>query len=129
VSEEDVNLARTVLELSDAAKTLQAENAVLKPYREQVIAEEKKAKDEADEAEKTRLSELVLKNIKEDEVPEEVVPFISEMDEDKVILWIARNTSAILTSEVKGEDNDEPVIVKTPEDVILVKEQEKFELI
>lgn len=129
-TEEDVSLAKTVLELSEAVKTLQAENAVLKPYRDQVIAEEKKAKEEADKAEKTRLSEMVLKNIESDEVPEEVKPFISEMDEDKVILWIAKNTSAILTSEVKDEeDDDKPIIVGTSDDEPLVKESEKFELV
>lgn len=127
---DSVDLAKKVLEMSEAIEKLQEENEILKPYRDKVIAEEKKAREEAEEAEKTRLSEMVLRNIKSEEIPEEVKPFISEMDEDKVILWIARNTKSFLVSEVKEEDdNDEPVVVETAKEETLVKEQEKFKLV
>jgi len=128
-TEEDVNLAKTVIELSESVKTLQAENAVLKPYRDKVIAEEAKAKEDAELAEQTRLSELVKKYTDEDEVPEEVKTFISEMNEDKVLLWIARNKIIVSeVNEVEVVEDDAPIVVSTPDENTLVEEQEKRKL-
>jgi len=128
-TEEDVNLAKTVIELSESVKTLQAENAVLKPYRDKVIAEEAKAKEDAELAEQTRLSELVKKYTDEDEVPEEVQVFISEMNEDKVLLWIARNKIIVSqVDEVEVVEDDKPIVVSTPDENTLVENQEKRKL-
>jgi len=122
--EKDVELADKVIALSESVELLKSEIEILKPFKDQIEAEEAEKVIAENEATKTRLSELVKKFTKEDEIPEEVQTFISEMDEKSIKLWIADKV-ILVTSEVDGEDDDEPIIVGTSDDNPLVEESDE----
>lgn len=137
-NENEVELAEKVISLSETVLRLESELETLRPLKEQVEAEAEQKRLAEEEANKTRLSELVLRFISADEegnksIPEEVQTLISEMDENGIKLWIANKAIEVSTvvAEVTEdeEDEDKPIVVETPEEDVLAKEEEKFELV